>query len=361
MEPVERASIDLTNPSLIENVDFALFDWADSKLNLFCNTKDGFKKVPVIWVSPERSFQIKQNKEFRDYDGSLIPPLMTIERTSINKEQNNRGVYYNNLPPNQNKVVISKKINQSKTSNFANADSLKRNRQVNFKTSKQNQKIVYETKTYYLPVYVSFEYSVTIMTQFQQQMNELLQPFITKTGSTRYFIIEKDGGKYECYIDGSIEQTNNVANLESEERRYLSKVKIKVLANLSTDGVNENKNPVKIDENAVEIKLPRENLTFAFEEDKLRKPFAKIPNAAVGISSGVALKKTFFIGNGVDSVYSVVHGLATRDMYVIVRSNNPADDYEKVEVGISFSDLNSISIDMGNAIPTNSYVVTIIG
>jgi hypothetical protein len=359
METVERASIDLTNPSLIENVDYAFFDWADIKLNLSCTTKDGFKKIPVIWVSPERAYQIKENKEFRDLDGSLIPPLMTIERVSINKEQNNRGAFFNNLPPNKNRVNISRKINQSKTGAFANADSLRKYRQVNFKTSKENQKVVYETKTYFLPVYVSFEYSITLMTQYQQQMNELLQPFLTKTGSTRYFIIEKDGGKYECYIDGSIEQNNSTSNLETEERRYISKIKIKVLANLSTDGVNENNSPVKISENAVEIKLPKENITLSFEEGMRQKPFAKAPNAAIGISSGVALKKTFLIGNGVDSVYSVTHGLSTRDMYMSIREN--FGDYAIVQVAVSFVDTNSISIDMGDIIPNNSYVVTIIG
>lgn len=356
----KEPQIDLTSVSSIESVDFALFDWLDKTLNLFCNTKDGFKKAPVIWVTPERAYQTKQNKEFRDINGTLNPPFITLERTSIVKDVKNNGVYYTNLPPKNNRQIIGRRINQKKTSEFANADYKKQYGIVQFVRPKKNEKVVYEFKSMLLPVYATFTYNIQIFTQFQQQMNELIQPFISKTGSTKYFLVERDGYKYECFIEGNIDSKNNIASMEEEERRYISGITIKVLANLISDGVNQEDAVIKTFENAVELKFPRENLIIAKEEKpvkELTKPLGA--NAAQQISSNVAIKKIFTIGNGVDSQYVVQHNLNTRDMYVSVREN--FDGYSVVQVGIDYTDLNHIDIDMGEIIDSDSYVVTIIG
>lgn len=353
-------SIDLIKPSDIEQVDLAIFEWADKELNLSCTTKDGFTKIPVLWVSPERAYQIKNENKFRDVNGTLIPPLLTVERTGISKELNNRGSYYASVPPKNNRIVIAEKINQEKTANFTNADALRKYKQVNFRTRKEPTKTVYQYKSILLPIYATFTYSLTFMTQYQQQMNELIQPFITRTGSNRYFIVKKDGNKYECYIEAEISQDNNVANMTDEERRYISKVTIKVLGNMIGNGVNQEDSLVKTVENAVEVKIPRENLTF-IEEEKRKTPRIQnlASNAGIALTSGFAVKKVFSIGNGNDEQYVITHGLSTRDMYVSVREN--FGDFTVVQAGIVFNDLNTILVDMGFAIDTNSYVVTIIG
>jgi hypothetical protein len=352
--------LDLTYASSIENVDFAIYDWLDKQLNLSCDTKDGFKKVPVIWVTPERAYQVKTNKEFRDVNGTINPPLMTIERTNILKDVKNNGTYYANLPPKDNRQIISRRINQKKTSEFANADYQKQYGYVQFARPRKNEKVVYEFKSMLLPVYATFTYSINVFTQFQQQMNEIIQPFLAKTGSTRYFLIERDGYKYECFIEGNIDTKNNIASMEEEERKYLSTITIKVLANLISDGKNQEDAVIKTFENAVELKIPRESLILVKEEKapkQITKPLAA--NAANQVSSNVAIKKVFTIGNGVDSLYIVNHELNTRDLYVSVRENFAP--YSKVEVGIDVEETGHIHIDMGEVIDLNSYVVTIIG
>ena len=352
-------NIDLTKVSSIEDVDFALYDWLDKTLNLSCATGDGFKKTPVIWVTPERAYQIKQNKEFRDINGTINPPLMTIERTSIVKDVKNNGVYFTNLPPKNNRHIVSRRINQKKTSEFANADFKKQYGIVQFARPKKNQKVVYEFKSMLLPVYATFTYNINIFTQYQQQMNELLQPFLARTGSTKYFLVERDGYKYECFIENNIETKNNIASMEEEERKYLSTITIKVLANLLSDGVNEEDTVIKTFENAVELKIPRENIII--EEKK--QP--KIPQQILGgsfaqqVSSNVAIKKLFVIGGGDNPQYLVRHGLSTRDMYVSVRE--ATGDLAQVTVGVTYDSLDQISIDMGEPVPSGSHVVTIIG
>ena len=54
----------ILQPSTIETIDLALFDLIKNKFNLHTTTNAGWKQVPVLWISPERSFHVK-NKEIR--------------------------------------------------------------------------------------------------------------------------------------------------------------------------------------------------------------------------------------------------------------------------------------------------------
>jgi hypothetical protein len=349
----------LLSDSTIETVDTAFYKFVDEQLNLSCTTSDGFKKVPVIWAFAERAYQIKNNKEIRDKYGALITPVISIERSTINKDVNKKGIFQGNLSPYNDRNFIGAKLRQDKTSKFANADTLKSKKQINFITSKQNTKKVYDFYAIPVPVYITIEYKVSILTSYQQQMNELIQPLITKTGALNYFIISHESHRFECFIDSDFSQANK-GNLDENERKYVTDIKIKVLGHLIGDGVNQDRKEVEKIQNAVEIKFPKENLAFIQEEAGQKKINNLLRNAGTQITSNVAVKKTFVIGNNIDSVYVIGHGLNTRDAYISVRYNFPPD-YEKVEVAISFTDLNNISIDMGDIIPTDSYVVTIIG
>lgn len=359
----KEVNIELTYASTIENVDFAIYDWLDEDLNLSCYSKDGFKKAPVLWVTPERAFQVKQNKEFRDINGTLNVPMITVERTSINKDVKNNATYYANIPLKDNRHIISKRINQKKTSEFANADIKKIAGAIGFVSpkSRKNEKVVYQYSSMLLPVYAQFTYTITVFTQFQQQMNELVQPFLTRTGSLRYFIVERDGYKYECFIEPSIDTKNNVASMEEEERRYISTITLKVLANLVSDGVNQEDAVIKTYENAVELKIPRESLIIAktqkVEPKEITQPIAS--NFGTQIYSNVLMKKSFVIGDNINSLYTVIHNFNTRDILVIVREN--FGDYSRVEVAIDYSNPNHIDLDMGDIIDVDSYSVTVMG
>ena len=107
------------NNNSIETIDGAFYDYVE-KLNLFCDTINGRAKVPIIWSSAERSFQIKDNSQLRDKNGSLIPPIISLERMSITKDPNKKGNFQANLSPKNDRYYVTKVLNQDKTSNFAN-------------------------------------------------------------------------------------------------------------------------------------------------------------------------------------------------------------------------------------------------
>ena len=81
-------------PSTLETIDFAIYHWLRDDLNLHTNTQEGFEKVPVIWTSAERAFQVKRSNDLRDQDGTLIlpappwnvPPVILTESNVISED-----------------------------------------------------------------------------------------------------------------------------------------------------------------------------------------------------------------------------------------------------------------------------------
>ena len=204
------------SPSTIEDVDFALRNWVDEQ-ELFCTTNKGSRKAPVKWVIGERAFQTKEDSQMRDSSGALILPMITVERTGIVKDLTKKGTVYGNVPPALassklgDTLTVARQINQKKTANFANAHTKKKRGQINFRTRKENKKVVYQTVTVPLPVYVEVSYAVTLRTEYQQQMNELLQPFITRTRGATQIKITHEEHQYEAFIQNDFSQDNTTS------------------------------------------------------------------------------------------------------------------------------------------------------
>ena len=257
-------------PSTIETIDRALFEYIDEELNIFCSTNKGFKKVPFIWAGAERAFQIKHDRELRDVNGWLIYPIMSLERTGITKDLAKRGAYYaaaqNVGDLKGGSMTVARTIKQNKTSNFANADSKRLildavgTGQNNF--PKKNEKVVYETITVPIPVYLEVTYTLTVMSEYQQQINEIITPFMTKTGAINYFIVEKDNHRFEVFLESDYALNNNAASLLEDARGYETKINFRVIGYIMGADKNQEQPKIVRRENAVEIKLPREHVIF---------------------------------------------------------------------------------------------------
>ena len=130
-------------PSTIETIDEAMFRYLDEKLNIHSTTNKGWKKVPAIWVSAERAYQIKNNKDLRDSKGALKLPLMTLSRNSISKDSNFKGVAWSHLPVKDDTkggiLTVARTINHEKTANFKNAYNYRHNHQYNFPSNISNK------------------------------------------------------------------------------------------------------------------------------------------------------------------------------------------------------------------------------
>ena len=262
---VENREIPLT-PSTIETIDLAMYDWLNESMNLHTTTNEGWKKVPTIWVSAERSFQIKNDKRLRDNQGTFILPVMTLERESINKNPSNRGSYFASLPAIQQFIgdaaggtlEVMKVVNQEKTSNFANADTFRAFGQEHY--PRPNKKIVYQSYSVPIPVYIETNYKIDIKTEYQQQMNELTQAFVTRPRGNNTIYINRDGHRYEGFVQQEFGQQNNVADLGEDERLFHTSVNVKILGYLLGQNNNQDQPKVVIRENQVDVKIPRERV-----------------------------------------------------------------------------------------------------
>ena len=205
-------------PSNIETVDFAIYEWVDKEMDIHAVTNKGFKKIPVIWVSGERSFQVKNKKELRDSEGSIIFPVISVERVAINKDPTRRGSLQAYLPPisryNNFNYYVHGEINQTKTSKYASTNSKRTHKQENFRF--ENKNVVEDSYFIKSPTYIDMQYTVTLRSEYQQQMNQMLQPFVTKTGNINSFMVKKDGHNYEAFMDSSFSFDNNISAIETE-------------------------------------------------------------------------------------------------------------------------------------------------
>ena len=216
--------------STLENIDTAFLRYINETLDIHTTTNQGFIKVPVIWSSAERTFQSKRDSRVRDQEGSLVLPLITIERTAVTKDVKRKGTVQAALMPvNDEKggvIQVARRIKQDKTANFANADAKRTRGQLNF--PRPNKKIVYETISMPLPVYVVLNYEITLRTEYQQQMNDMSTPFIARPGGVNYFIVENDIHRYEAFIKESYSQSNNISSYTNEERKFETKINVDI-------------------------------------------------------------------------------------------------------------------------------------
>ena len=250
-------------PSTIETIDLAIYNLINDGFDLHTKTNTGFKKVPVLWMSPERAVNSK-DKEIRDSVGKLKLPLITIDRTSFNKDPTFKGGWQAHVFPDtdgprgyrKHQRLISRKIAQGPTRKFASSESGQFNGQQNYPID--NKKIVYEETYAPIPVWVTVNYSINLRTEYQQQMNDLMTPFATKTGLINALIADYNGHRYETFIQGDLSITNNSNNLGEEERSFATKVDLKVLGYLLGDGTNEAAPKITTRETVVEVKLIRE-------------------------------------------------------------------------------------------------------
>ena len=262
--------------SELEDIDFAVFKFVDETMDLRTQTNKGFKKPSIIWSGSERAQNIKDDDIKRDKDGMIILPAISIERTSVKKDEKGRVIPYAMVDPvgdlKGGYLTINKVINQDKTRNFANADAHRRRTQQHYPLykKKKNNKIVYDTYTIPIPIYVTVGYKIVLRTEYQQQMNDLLVPFIRVSNAHRRVILEHNSNRYEAFIQEDYGMENNISNYQSDERKYETTIGVDVFGYLIGDGKNQKQPRVVRRENAVQIRFARERIIVQDENGEFR-------------------------------------------------------------------------------------------
>ena len=252
--------------STIETIDYAITSWIKEDLDLSAKSNRGYESVPVFWQTPERAYQVKSRRELRDDQGSLILPVLSIERTSITKDPERKGSYQAHIyEAGENgrtgRMVIARKIKQDKTRNFAVATGTRTiaggTRQNYY--PRINKQVVIQSLSIPIPVYVNVEYKIVVKTEYQEQMNQIVQPFMTRTGQINSFLLRRNGHIYEAFIDQNFEHNNNVSDLGEDLRLFETTITLRILGYLIGEGENDDRPIVRLDESVVEVTFPRES------------------------------------------------------------------------------------------------------
>jgi len=273
----EKTSRDVIKySSTLEDVDFAVYKFFDEQLELKTKTNKGFRKTPIIWAGSERAHNIKNDKINRDLVGQVVLPVISIERDSVKKSDASRGVPYAMVDPagdiKGGRLTINRVIKQDKTSNFANADAYRRRKQLNYPLyrNKDNGKIVYETITMPIPIYVDVGYKIVLRTEYQEQMNDLLTPIIRFPNAQKRIYIIHNHNRYEAFLQEDYSMSNTISSYEVNERKYETTVTMNVYGYLIGDGDNQQQPRTVRRENAVQIRFARERIIVQDEDGEFR-------------------------------------------------------------------------------------------
>jgi hypothetical protein len=91
-------------------------------------------------------------------------------------------------------------------------------------------------------------------------MNDMLAPFIARTGQINSFVMRRNGHLYEAFIEQDFAHSNNINNLAEDMRMFTSTISIRVLGYLIGEGKSDDRPIVRIDENTVEYQFPSETV-----------------------------------------------------------------------------------------------------
>lgn len=234
----------------IESVDGAVFDYFDKKLSPHVDKDDGGEtvgyKVPVFFATGERWALIRKNN-FRDEHGTLILPIISIRRTNIDRTPGFGGMAQ------EVKSLTVSKVIHPKTSNVQNQVDARKRRGVFFQPKVEP---IIEHVTIPFPDFAQVLYEVTIWTQYNTHMNEILEKIFYKYELLDSFVmpLEYDGNhpKGDSYYfvgfrDGGIDKLSNDEDLTNQERiikyRYGIRVPAYFLLNPDDEATATGRNP----------------------------------------------------------------------------------------------------------------------
>jgi len=206
-------------PVTIETVDQAAVDYFDKKLDIHVDSERTRKKVPIHFASGERWKLIRKNK-FRDENGTLILPVISITRTDIDRT---RG--FGGMAQETRSITVSSIIHPKTSPIQKLIDARKESK--HFINTNKDDSIVREYLTIPFPDFATIYYEVSIWAQYQQQMNEILEKFFHKYEHLDSFVmpVEYDGrhrkGNSYYFVgfrEGNITPQSNTEDFTDQER-----------------------------------------------------------------------------------------------------------------------------------------------
>ena len=221
--------------SSLETIDAALFEYYRDHLNINVSTNRGNKKVPVLFSTFERAYVAEKYKDIRDGDGSLIYPIISVTREGFSKDISKKSTFWANMPSlsgaQRGHIAVSRRLSGPTTQKFTKSyrDSYP-NSGVRFQVKREKSpRLIYDVK--YIPqvYYVEVSYTVSIRTDYRQQMNTIVQTIMGELGNQNYFVVEKNGHRFEAFIDPDFNHNDDLDDFTAKDKFYQTDISVRVL------------------------------------------------------------------------------------------------------------------------------------
>lgn len=261
----------------IESIDRAIKDWFDRSVDVRVKSPNGeLKKVSVIFSQGERWSVGRSRQTFRDENGVLILPVISIRRTSMDLDASMSA-----LGVQTDSIRIARRLDP-KTMSLHDLEQLKVNGMA--KTA------IYDTFTIPYPDRMLGHYQLIVQAQYVQQMNDILQKIWKELDIQRSFVapIHNDGkraskanqgegskfvGPYVVgFFKGTMADSGNFDEFTDTERVVKYTADLVVPFNLVTQPEGEPA-AVKIKRSAYKLVLGDEQTHFVENQAELDKIF----------------------------------------------------------------------------------------
>jgi hypothetical protein len=252
---------DFTFPSIgIEDIDRAVFDLFDKKLNFQVTQKGESKKVPVVFAAGERFALTRRKNPIRDKNNALILPVISVMRGDvefspdlggkksaisfreqpsyiIKKRLSHRDREYQNII---NKQGLMNQDNVSSRKHFISEDIVPGNdAQPGTKTSRRNgqgisfiangdkitlkdkiENNIFEIIELPYPEFISISYDVIFWTQYLAQSNQMMETLLLNFEGQGEEITMKTQAGFElvAFFKSPFSNNSNLDNYSDDER-----------------------------------------------------------------------------------------------------------------------------------------------
>ena len=247
-------------PAGIEQIDRAVFELFDNRLSFEVKVKDQLEKVPVVFSTGERFALTRRDSPIRDKNNTLILPIISIHRTSIDHTPSQGGYGTPISYRDQQSYVVRKKLdhrdrdyqkiinkmgirnqknvasrnNFSSNNNFpgniaspGSVASRRQGRNLSFLDDPKGNFLrkdignnIFEIITVPYPTFATMNFQVTFWTQYMQQMNQMIETMFSQfDGQDHGFAIKsKSGYEYVAYIKSPLNNADNFSDFSQDER-----------------------------------------------------------------------------------------------------------------------------------------------
>ena len=220
-------------PCGIEDVDRAMFKLFNEDLPFYYIQDGDMKRIPCVFAGGERAMILRKKEPLRDRQGALVLPLVSILRSGID-QSTEKGI-----GPGTGSITLRKRVAQedraykklTNQNNLRNQDNVVGSTGAGSASLELTNKNVYEIITMPNPRFFKATYEITFWAQYLQQMNSIIEAFITSynNSTARSFKIETNKGYwFVATVESGLSDSNNFDGYQDDERLIKTSITMSV-------------------------------------------------------------------------------------------------------------------------------------